>query len=68
MHLHLFEPHAELVRDMLELRDCLRAHPQDRDLYEATKRELARRTWDDMSYYAEAKSEVITAILNRARS
>ena len=68
VHLHLYGPHAEAIRDYLDLRDWLRAHPQDCDLYEATKRELARRQWDDMNYYADAKSDVITEILTRARS
>ena len=48
------------------LRDWMRAHPEDRDLYAATKRELAKREWSNVNYYAEAKSEVIVAMLTRA--
>jgi GrpB-like predicted nucleotidyltransferase (UPF0157 family) len=68
VHLHFYEPGADAIQDYLSLRDWLRSHPEDSQLYEATKRELATRRWDDMNYYAEAKSEVITEILGRARS
>jgi GrpB-like predicted nucleotidyltransferase (UPF0157 family) len=33
-----------------------------------TKRRLADRRWRDMNYYAEAKSPVITAIMERAEA
>ena len=68
VHLHFYDPHAHAIGDYLRFRDWLRSHPEDRDLYEAKKRELAGRQWDDMNYYAEAKSEVITQILSRAAS
>ena len=37
-----------------------------RALYEATKRELAARDWPTMQHYADAKTEVVEAILSRA--
>ena len=40
----------------------------DRQLYEETKRRLAARQWPDMNAYAAAKTEVIEAILERAKS
>jgi DNA-directed RNA polymerase specialized sigma24 family protein len=38
----------------------------DRTLYERTKRELAARTWKYMQNYADAKSDVVAEILDRA--
>lgn len=59
------------MRRYLLLRDRLRADPADpadHERYAAVKRELARREWRDVSYYAEAKGLVIEAILARAGS
>jgi GrpB-like predicted nucleotidyltransferase (UPF0157 family) len=56
------------VRDYLDLRDWLRVDVDDRDLYAATKRMLARREWKDMNDYADAKTDVICAVLARARA
>ncbi len=66
-HLHFFEPGDEAIPAYLDLRERLRADRADRELYAATKRELAQRDWADMNEYAEAKSEVIAAILARGR-
>jgi GrpB-like predicted nucleotidyltransferase (UPF0157 family) len=67
VHLHVYEPDSPEVAD-LDLRDRLRHSADDRALYAATKRELARRPWADMNEYADAKSDVIAGILGRARS
>ena len=40
----------------------------DRALYAATKRELASREWRFVQNYADAKTEVVHAILARARA
>lgn len=66
VNLHCYPPEHVEVRRYLALRDWLRANPADRELYAATKRELAEREWRDVNYYAEAKTPVITAILARA--
>lgn len=58
------DPAAE---DYLLFRDRLRASPEDRDLYERTKRALVERDWPDTDAYAEAKTEVVEAIKARAR-
>ena len=50
----------------LLLRDWLRTHPEDRDLYAAAKRDLAARPWKYVAHYAHAKTEVIVKILKRA--
>ena len=41
---------------MLVFRDHLRTDPDDRALYERTKRGLARQTWEFVQQYADAKS------------
>jgi GrpB-like predicted nucleotidyltransferase (UPF0157 family) len=51
---------------MLAFRDWLRSHDEDRILYERTKRELAARDWKYVQHYADAKTEVVEAIIARA--
>jgi GrpB-like predicted nucleotidyltransferase (UPF0157 family) len=51
---------------MVAFRDHLRANDADRELYLATKRELAARTWRYVQNYADAKSAVIAEINARA--
>jgi GrpB-like predicted nucleotidyltransferase (UPF0157 family) len=51
---------------MLAFRDRLRTNEAERLLYERTKRELARRTWTYTQDYADAKTQVVEAILARA--
>lgn len=68
VHIHVFSAGDPAVPDYLDLRDWLRRDWADRALYARTKRELARREWSDMNYYADAKSDVIAAILSRARA
>ena len=68
VHVHLYEPDHEAVSAYLDLRDWLRVDADDRALYERTKRRLATRAWTDMNEYADAKTDVILAILGRART
>ena len=68
VHVHLYEPDHEAVSAYLDLRDWLRTDADDRGLYERTKRALATRTWTDMNAYADAKTDVVLAILGRARA
>ena len=51
----------------LLFRDRLRSSPEDRDLYERTKRALVERDWPDTNAYADAKTEVVEGIKARAR-
>lgn len=67
VHLHVFEPGSAEIDAYLDLRDWLRASAEDRALYAARKKELARQKWSDMNYYADAKSETVQAILGRAQ-
>jgi GrpB-like predicted nucleotidyltransferase (UPF0157 family) len=62
VHLHVWPLGSpEVIRHRL-LRDWLRTHPEDRELYASTKRRLAREAGDD---YGMAKSDVIDAIFER---
>jgi GrpB-like predicted nucleotidyltransferase (UPF0157 family) len=54
------------VRRYLLFRDRLRADADDRARYEALKRGLAEREWDEMNDYAQAKSALVEEILARA--
>jgi GrpB-like predicted nucleotidyltransferase (UPF0157 family) len=66
-NLHVFSVGCPEIEQMVLFRDWLRNHTDDRTLYEATKRELAARTWKYTQNYADAKSEVVQSILARAR-
>jgi GrpB-like predicted nucleotidyltransferase (UPF0157 family) len=65
-NLHVFSDRCPEIARMLQFRDRLRRNTRDRELYVQTKRELARREWNDIEEYAAAKTSVINAILARA--
>jgi len=67
VHLHVLEPDSAQIVDYRDLRDWLRVSEADRDLYAATKKDLAQQEWTDMNYYADAKTAVVQRILDRAR-
>lgn len=66
INLHVFGPECPEVDRMLRFRDHLRTDADDRQLYAATKATLAARDWPSVQHYADAKSDVIAAILERA--
>jgi GrpB-like predicted nucleotidyltransferase (UPF0157 family) len=66
--LHTFCEGCSEIERMLVFRDWLRSHPEDCDLYAATKRDLAARTWKYVQNYADAKSGIVDEILDRAGS
>lgn len=68
VHVHVRPSGHPEVDDQLAFRDRLRSDAGDRALYLATKRRLAQRDWPTMNDYADAKTAVITEILQRARS
>jgi GrpB-like predicted nucleotidyltransferase (UPF0157 family) len=68
VNLHVFNPGCEEVERMRVLRDWLRTHDDDRELYQRTKRELAQQEWKYVQNYADAKTEVIQQILARAKA
>jgi GrpB-like predicted nucleotidyltransferase (UPF0157 family) len=67
VNLHVFPPGCTEVEQMLLLRDWLRTHEDDRELYARTKRELAAKEWKYVQNYADAKTAVVHEILARAR-
>ena len=51
---------------MIVFRDRLRRSKADRDRYSKLKRELAEVEWPSIQDYADAKSELVKAILAEA--
>ena len=66
VHVHVWPSGSPSIAADLAFRDRLRESDEDRDAYEALKRELAAREWPDMNHYAEAKGPLIREILARA--
>jgi len=67
MNLHVFSVGCVEIGRMLGFRDHLRSDVADRELYARTKRELAARHWKYVQEYADAKTEVVEAIISRSR-
>jgi GrpB-like predicted nucleotidyltransferase (UPF0157 family) len=66
VHIHIWPAEgAEITRHLL-FRDWLRVDSGDRRAYEALKRSLAHRDWEDMNHYADAKRALIADIMVRA--
>jgi GrpB-like predicted nucleotidyltransferase (UPF0157 family) len=68
LNLHVFSTGCEEIGRMLAFRDRLRAHAEDRALYERIKRELASKRWKHVQHYADAKAGVVEEILARAKA
>lgn len=68
INLHVFTKGSEEIQRTLMLRDWLRTNEVDRELYARSKRELAVRKWKYVQNYADAKTEVIERILERAKA
>jgi GrpB-like predicted nucleotidyltransferase (UPF0157 family) len=66
VNLHVFTAGSSEIERMLLFRDHLRANKVDRELYESTKVALAEREWGDVQEYADAKTDVVEAIISRA--
>src|SRR5260221_4942860 len=67
INLHVFSPGCPEIDRMLLFRNWLRNNASDRQLYEHTKRELARLDWKYTQNYADAKAAVVEEILARAQ-
>ncbi|MEZ4532178.1 MAG: GrpB family protein [Thermomicrobiales bacterium] len=65
-NLHVFSPGCVEIERMVGFRNWLRAHDDDRMLYETTKRRLAAQQWAFVQDYADAKTEVVEEIRARA--
>jgi GrpB-like predicted nucleotidyltransferase (UPF0157 family) len=66
-HVHVFPRQSGEIERYLLLRDLLRRDAQARTAYEAEKRRLATQDWDSMDDYAMAKTDIIEALILRAR-
>ncbi len=67
INLHVFSRGCPEIERMLLFRDWLRSNDAERELYQRVKRELAQREWKYVQNYADAKTEVVEAIIARAR-
>jgi GrpB-like predicted nucleotidyltransferase (UPF0157 family) len=67
VHIHVWADPSEDARH-LRFRDWLRHSPEDRAAYEALKVRLAAQDWEDVNYYARAKSDLIGDIMERTRA
>ncbi|MEV0521985.1 GrpB family protein [Streptomyces sp. NPDC050439] len=65
-NLHVLSAGCPEVDRMLLFRDRLRKHSGDRKLYADTKRFLSQQEWEYVQNYADAKSEVVADIMERA--
>jgi GrpB-like predicted nucleotidyltransferase (UPF0157 family) len=63
VNLHVFPHGCPEVDRMVRFRDRLRSDPSDRATYQAAKERLARRRWDEVQQYADAKTDVVESIL-----
>src|SRR5580700_6506168 len=68
INLHVYSFGCPEIDRMLMFRDWLRTNDADRELYERTKRELAKQTWKYVQDYADAKTSVVEEIVARARA
>lgn len=65
-NVHVFSPGCIEVDRMIGFRNWLHTHPNDRQLYESVKRQLAAQEWEFVQDYADAKSAVVEDIQRRA--
>jgi len=68
INLHVYSFGCPEIDKMLMFRDWLRSNDADRELYERTKRGLAKRTWKYVQDYADSKTSVVEEIVARANA
>jgi GrpB-like predicted nucleotidyltransferase (UPF0157 family) len=66
VNLHVFTAGSREITRMVAFRDRCRSIPEERELYARAKRELASRVWRHVQHYANAKSDVVEQIIQRA--
>lgn len=66
VNLHVFTAGSGEIARMLGFRDRCRTHPEELALYQQTKQRLAGQVWRHVQHYANAKGEVVEAIIARA--
>jgi GrpB-like predicted nucleotidyltransferase (UPF0157 family) len=67
-NLHVVEAGGDLWSDRLVFRDRLRSHPEAASEYAPLKHVLAERFRDHREAYTRAKTDFISAMLERARA
>ncbi len=65
--IHMVEIGSEFWERHLLFRDYLRQNPEVASKYAVLKKQLAAREWEDVNEYADAKSEFIKGIENKAK-
>ncbi|CAN5627896.1 hypothetical protein BH18ACI1_BH18ACI1_21240 [soil metagenome] len=65
--IHMVEINSEFWGRHLLFRDYLRQNPNMANKYAALKKQLAECEWEDVNEYADAKSEFIKSIENKAK-
>jgi GrpB-like predicted nucleotidyltransferase (UPF0157 family) len=68
VHVHVGDRGGGWERRHLLFRDWLRRSPADRRLYAVVKGVLAQRDWATVDDYADAKTEVVADIMERAEA
>ena len=68
VNVHVFSVGCAEIERMLLFRDRLRTDAVERASYGGTKRELAARDWRYTQQYADAKGQIVEAIIERARA
>jgi GrpB-like predicted nucleotidyltransferase (UPF0157 family) len=66
VNLHVFTVGSREIERMIAFRDRCRGVPAERQLYLETKQVLAGQVWRHVQHYANAKGEVVEAIIARA--
>lgn len=66
VNLHVFSQDCEEAKRMLAFREWLRENKEDCDLYANTKRQLAKQVWKYVQDYADAKTQIVQNIMERA--
>jgi GrpB-like predicted nucleotidyltransferase (UPF0157 family) len=66
-HIHMVGIGGEFWERHILFRDYLRRNPGVAEQYASLKRELAKREWKDGNEYADAKTEFIRGIENKAK-
>ncbi len=66
VNLHVFTLGSGEIARMLAFRDRCRTHPEELALYAQTKQALAGQVWRHVQHYANAKGDVVEAIIARA--
>jgi GrpB-like predicted nucleotidyltransferase (UPF0157 family) len=66
-HVHMTEPDGEIWQRLC-FRDLLRGDPAERDAYQALKHQLAVKFREDREAYSAAKTDYVTAAVERAKA